>query len=92
MNLSADVRSQLMSLAGITDPAEFDQMVSRLLPQAAEVAAAQAAKDKSKSATGERVGLGAPEAANMVGPIDQSAKFLKMGFSLQFRFLKNIAL
>ncbi len=59
MNLNSDVRSQLMSLAGISDPADFDRMVRELAPQ-------DAASGVSAGPTRERVGIGAPEMANLV--------------------------
>lgn len=60
MNMNEDVRKQLMEMAGISDPAEFDRMVRELAPSALAASAA------SPSATGEAVGTGATERANKV--------------------------
>ena len=70
MPLSSDVREQLMSLAGISDPADFDRLVRDLAPQ---VMTSDAAGSETGSATGERVGIGAPEMANMVRKLGSMA-------------------
>ncbi len=54
------IRAQLMELAGLTDPADFDRLVRELAPHAL---ASANGKDKNN---GEMVGIGATERANLV--------------------------
>ena len=66
MELNAEVRQQLMSLAGITDQKDFDQLLREVASASSTALSAGNGQGATASPYGEKVGIGAPEKANMV--------------------------